>query len=325
MEKAAQRSEGLIGDLPGIVFMGTPDFALPSLKKLSMAGAPVLMAVTQPDRPKGRGKKLLPPPVKVLAEELGIRVFQPERVREDEAVERIAGAHAECAVVVAYGQILPRTLLDSFPLGALNVHASVLPKYRGAAPIHRSILEGDAATGVSIMLLDSGMDTGPVLSRRELPIAEGDTFGTIHDRLALLGADLLIETLVSWKAGRIQPRAQDNSLATYAPPFRKGELRLDWSQEGRKISNRIRAFDPWPGAFAFLNGRRVKCFKPVLMSWKGQGTPGEILGCSESGLAVLAGDHQVVGIGELQLEGQRRMSAAEFLRGRSIPEGTMLE
>jgi methionyl-tRNA formyltransferase len=325
MEETAQRGKGLDEGSPGIVFMGTPDFALPSLKRLAAAGTPIHMVVTQPDRPKGRGKKLSRPPVKVLAEELNIPVYQPESVRAKEAIEHIRSADVECAVVVAYGQILPKVFLDSLDLGALNVHASLLPKHRGAAPIHRSILDGDRATGISIMLLDQGMDTGPVLSRRELPIGEEDTFGTIHDKLAGLGADLLFETLMEWTARRIRPCPQEEALATYAPPIAREELRLDWSQSAQRIVNKVRAFDPWPGAYASCDGRRLKMYKASLLPLRSEGKPGEVLGHSEKGLVVLAGDGQAVCVGELQMEGQRRLLAEVFLRGRPIAAGSLME
>jgi methionyl-tRNA formyltransferase len=325
MEKAAERGKELEKGLPGIVFMGTPDFALPSLERLAAAGILIPMVVTQPDRPRGRGKRLSPPPVKVLAEELSIPVYQPESVREKETLEQICAAGAEWAAVVAYGQILPKAFLESFPLGVLNVHASLLPRHRGAAPIHRSILDGDQITGISIMLLDQGMDTGPVLSQRETPIGEVDTFGTMHDKLAGLGAELLHETLIAWAAGRIRPCPQNEALATYAPPVAKEELRIDWSRSARSIANRVRAFDPWPGAYTSYNGKRIKLFGVSLFPLKSNGKPGEVLGHSESGFLVLAGDGQVVSFRELQMEGQRRLAAESFLRGRPISPGSLME
>lgn len=311
--------------LPRLVFLGTPDFAVPSLRRLSEAGADILLVVTQPDRPSGRGKKLTPPPVKVLAEELGIPVYQPERIRRKEALEHVLSFGAECAAVVAYGQILPQAFLDGFPLGALNVHGSLLPKYRGAAPIHRSILAGDAETGISIMLLDAGMDTGPVLTEQAVPIELHDNLGTMHDKLANVGAELLCRTLADWKAGRIQPRPQDDSLATLAPPIKKEEMAVSWQLPAQRVFNTIRAFDPFPGAFTSLGGKRLKCFRASILPWKGEGSPGEVIGETEEGLAVLAGDGRVVAIGELQLEGQRRLPASQFLRGRPVAPGTRLE
>lgn len=305
--------------------MGTPDFAVPSLRMLAEAGAPIVLVVTQPDRPSGRGQKLTPSPVKLLAEKLNIPVFQPDRVRKPEAIEHIRSLGAECAAVVAYGQILPQSLLDLFSLGVLNVHGSLLPKYRGAAPVQRSILSGDSETGISIMLLDAGMDTGPVLSQLRTSIGEDDNFKTLHDRLSRLGAELMCATLKEWCAGRISPRPQEESLVTYAPPISKEELRLDWQLPALRLVNAIRAFDPWPGAYCLYQGKRVKCFKASLLHWEGEGAAGEVVGVTDKGLVILGGDKKAFAVGELQLEGQRRLAAAEFLRGHPVTPGSHLE
>ncbi|MCU0588331.1 MAG: methionyl-tRNA formyltransferase [Syntrophobacteraceae bacterium] len=312
-------------DLPTLIFFGTPEFAVPSLNALLSRDAPVKLVVTQPDRPRGRGKKLAPPAVKNLALERGIPVFQPPKIRDLAAIDHIVSFGAQCAVVVAYGQLFPARLLSQFPLGTINVHASLLPHYRGAAPIQRSLLAGDRLTGVSIMLLDEGMDTGPVLSRRETVIEEGLSFGALHDRLADLGAGLLCETLDDWNAGRIRPELQDSALATHAPPVGKEELRLDWSLPARVLARRILAFDPAPGAYFLLQGRRVKCFDARVLPLEGEGRAGEVLGLSETGLVVRGGDGICLVLGSVQLEGQRRLPAAEFIRGRSIEPGTVLE
>jgi methionyl-tRNA formyltransferase len=327
MEEEAQTGTGVaVGvQLPSLVFLGTPDFGLPSLQKLATAGARIPLVVTQPDRAQGRGRKLAPPPIKVLAEELGIPVIQPERIRTQETVELICSQGAECLVVVAYGQLLPQALLDRHPLGAVNVHASLLPAYRGAAPIHRALLAGEAATGITMMLLDAGMDTGPILRQRKITIDEQDTCGSLHDRLAHLGADLLPGTLSGWKTGKLVPAPQDDVQASYAPPIRKEELRLNWQQDARQIVNRIRAFDPWPGAHCQYQGKRLKCFAAFVLSWKGPGRAGEIMGASADGLVVLGGDGQALGIGALQLDGHRRLAAHEFTRGHQMPRGTCLE
>jgi len=325
MEEKTERGYSIATGLPPLVFMGTPEFAVPSLRKLAEAGAPILLVVTQPDRPSGRGKKVTLPPIKLLAQELGIPVFQPDRVRKPEAIDRIRSAGAECAVVVAFGQILPQALLDVFPLGALNVHASLLPKYRGAAPVHRAILEGDSGTGISVMLLDAGMDTGPVLTRRGLEIGDRETFGELHDRLAAEGAELLIETLKGWKAGSVAAEPQDDAHASYAPPLGKEQFRLEWTQPAERIVSRIRAFDPQPGAFFMCGGKRVKCFRASLLSLRTAGQGGEVVGLQAGGLVVLGGDGRSLLIGELQMEGQRRVSAPEFVRGRPLPPGTRLE
>ncbi len=312
-------------DLPSLVFFGTPEFAVPSLRALLICGASMGLLVTQPDRPKGRGKIMTAPPVKQLALERGIPVFQPVKVRDPSAIEHIASFGADLAVVVAYGQLLPAGLLEVFPLGVINVHASLLPRYRGAAPIQRSLLSGDLSTGVSIMLLDEGMDTGPVLSRQETEVEETLNFGALHDRLASLGAELLCGTLADWKAGRIRPEPQDSSRATYAPPVRKEELKLDWTLPARALVNTIRAFDPVPGAYFLLQGRRVKCFDSRVLPWEGKGRAGEVVGLAESGLVIQAGDGVCLSLGSILLEGQRRLPAADFLRGRVIEAGTLLE
>lgn len=326
MEKEAERAQGVNSAFPRLLFLGTPEFAVPSIQRLISDGAPVLAAVTQPDRPRGRGARIAAPPVKRIAESAGIPVYQPERIKEPGVIAQLQSMNAECAVVVAYGQLLPQDVLDLFPLGAINVHGSVLPLHRGAAPIQRSILAGDSRTGVSIMILDSGMDTGPVLSRSEIPIGEMDCYGTVYDRLALLGAELLCETLKAWKAGAVCPEAQDNALATYAPPIRKEEIRIDWRLPAHRIVNTIRAFDPHPGAFAHYRGKRLKCFGARLLPWKRvPGKPGDTIGEAETGLAVLGGDGKALSIGALQLEGQKRLTAAEFLRGHPMTPGTSLD
>lgn len=325
MEKEAKRGYGLSSKLPSLVFLGTPDFAVPSLQELAMHKADIKLVISQPDRPKGRGKKLSPPPVKVLTEKLKLPIFQPERIKAQSAIEKVLSCDAECAVLVAYGQLLPEEFLNGFPLGTLNVHASLLPHYRGAAPIQRAILAGDAKTGVSIMLLDRGMDTGPVLSQREIEVLDDDTSGSLHDKLAKVGAELLCATLEKWRAGIIQPQLQDDAEATYAPPITKEELRLLWHLPADRLVNTIRAFDPWPGAFSLYDGKRLKCFKASLLDWQVEGQPGEVIGQMERGLMVIGGDGKSLVIGDLQLEGQRRLPAEEFLRGHPFPAGSLLE
>lgn len=325
MEETAPGGSGLKSPLPSLVFLGTPDFAVPALQQLAAVQTPIRMVVTQPDRPKGRGKKLAASPVKILAEELGLPVYQPERIRSAEAIAALQACDAEGAVVVAYGQLLSQPLLDLYPLGVLNIHASLLPAYRGAAPIQRALLAGDARTGVSIMLLDVGIDTGPVLAQRAIPIQKDDTSGTLHEKLAQVGAVLLCETLAGWKAGSIRPRVQEAARVTYAPPIVKEETQIDWRSPAARIANVMRAFDPWPGAYAVYQGKRLKCFTPCLLGWEVDGDPGEVVGHTEQGLAVVAGNGKVLAIGELQLEGQRRLPAAEFVRGRAMPFGSYLE
>lgn len=310
---------------PSLVFFGTPEFAVPSLTALLNCGASIQLVVTQPDRPSGRGKKLTAPPVKELATRHGLSVYQPTRVKDAFAVETIASVRAECAVVVAYGQLLPADLLSRFPLGAVNVHASILPHYRGAAPIQRSLLAGDRQTGVSLMLLDEGMDTGALLSVRKTTVEDHLNYGALHHRLASLGAELLCDILPAWKAGEIRPEPQDPTQASYAPPIGKDELRLKWDLTAAMLVNRVRAFDPVPGAHFILNGRRVKCFDATLLPLGGKGRAGEVLGAGEKGLVVQAIDGGCFALGSLQLEGQRRLKALDFLRGHPVSSGTVLE
>ncbi|MDR3569508.1 MAG: methionyl-tRNA formyltransferase [Syntrophobacteraceae bacterium] len=311
--------------MPGLVFLGTPDFAVPSLRKLLEWRADIRLVITQPDRASGRGQKIRQSAVKMLAIEHGLPVYQPERVRGAEVVEKIRSCGAQCAVVVAFGQILAQAVLDIFPLGALNIHGSLLPRLRGAAPVQRAILAGENSTGVSIMLLDAGMDTGPVLLQKETPISPEDTFGTIYKNLAEQGAKLLIDALGEWSAGRITPLAQNSALATYAPPVRKEELRINWQSPAKDIINQVRAFDPAPGAWFSLGGKRVKCFRASMAPWTATGSGGEVFGVADCGLIVAGGCGGSLCLGELQMEGMRRMSAGEFSRGRPLPQGSFLE
>lgn len=311
--------------MPGLVYFGTPDFAVPCLQELLEHKADVRLVVTQPDRSRGRGRKVLGSPVKMLAIEAGIPIYQPERIHGGQIAENIRSYGAECAVVAAFGQILPQSVLDMFPLGVLNVHGSLLPRYRGAAPIQRALLAGESITGVSIMLLDAGIDTGPVLAQKEVAIGPEDTFGMVYERLARQGAELLVETLAAWTVGRLAAREQDEGLATYAPAIQKTELRIDWNSRAKDIINKIRAFDPVPGAWFELGGRRIKCFRAASFPWAATGAPGEVAGMAECGLVVTGGCGGPVCIGELQMEGLRRMRACEFTRGRPIPRGSFLD
>jgi len=298
---------------------------VPCLLKLLESEFAVRLVITQPDRPSGRGRKICESPVKTLAMKAGIPIYQPERVRGVEVIEKVRSYGAQFAVVVAFGQILPQSFLDIFALGTLNIHGSLLPKYRGAAPIQRAILAGESETGVSIMLLDAGMDTGPVLSQKAVAVSPVDTFGDVLLNLAREGAGLLVDTIADWTAGRLTARTQQESLVTYAPPIKKEELRIDWNCPAKDIINKVRAFDPAPGAWFMLGGKRVKCFGAVPFPWTAAGAPGEVVGLAHSGLIVSGGCWQSLCVGELQMEGQRRMRACEFVCGRSIPVGSFLE
>ena len=304
-------------DLPSLVFMGTPEFAVASLRGLLAAKAPISLVVTQPDRPKGRGKKIVAPPVKLLAEAEGIPVYQPQKVKSGEAIERIAALAPACIVVVAYGQLLSAEILALPQLGAVNVHASLLPKYRGPAPIHWALIRGEEKTGITTMLMDTGMDTGDILLQREVPIGPKDTAGTLHDRLAEEGAKLLVETLHLLKKGTVVPRAQDDSQASLAPMLVKEDGEIDWNEEAKKICCRIRGLDPWPGGFTFWQGKRLKLFGCQPLAKARQAKPGTVIAVNEGGLEVASGKGAVL-IKTLQLEGRRSLPVADFLRGYSL-------
>jgi methionyl-tRNA formyltransferase len=306
-----------------IVFMGTAELACASLKALLNGGSgEVVAAVTRPDRPKGRDLKAQPPPVKTMAVEAGLPVLQPESARDPAFASELAALRPEMIVVAAYGQILPQTVLALPKLGCVNVHASLLPKYRGAAPIQWAILNNEAETGVTIMKMAAGMDTGDVLSQRATPIDPDETAAALHQRLATMGGELLTATLPSYAAGKITPQPQDNTAATYARKITKADGRMDWSLSALELRNRIRAFTPWPGAFVNWTAHGPP---RLLKIWRAQaaprqGPPGEVLQADKSGLVVACGT-DALQIEQLQLEGGRKMTAAEFLAGHDIKPG----
>jgi methionyl-tRNA formyltransferase len=304
----------MVYDLPRLIFMGTPKFAVPSLRALLDARAPILLVVTQPDRPRGRGRRVEAPPVKQLAQDRGLPIYQPEKVKSPEAVERITALGPSCLVVVAYGQLLPAEILEIPPLGTVNVHASLLPKYRGPAPIHWALIQGEAETGVTTMLLDAGMDTGDILLQRKAVIQPEETAGSLHDKLAEEGSKVLVETLALLKQGGLKPRAQDSSQATYAPMLAKEDGKVNWHEAAKRICCRIRALDPWPGGFTSWRGKRLKLFGCHALSISTQAEPGTVIAAAEDGLQVAAGEGAVL-IETLQLEGGRPLAVPDFLRG----------
>jgi len=309
-----------------VLFLGTSEFALPSLKNLLGSSHEVLAVVTQPDRPKGRGQKLFPSAIKSLALVKNLPIFQPEKIRDPVSLEVLQSCRPELIVVVAYGQILSSSVLSIPPRGCVNVHASLLPQYRGAAPITWAILNGETRTGVSTMFLDAGMDTGPILLTAETPIEQEDTAGTLHDRLSRMGADLLRKTLDGLEKGQITPRSQDHSQATYAPKIDKEAGRINWDHPARELFNFLRAFDPWPGAFTFWKGRMLKLFRPRFpeeMEKDVREAPGTItrVGAEELYIATSRGD---LSVRELQLANRPRMGVAEFLRGHPLQAGVRL-
>jgi methionyl-tRNA formyltransferase len=307
-----------------VVFLGTADFALPSLQSLLSSSHEVVAVVTQPDRPKGRGQKLFPSAVKSLALAQNLPLFQPEKIRDPASLTMLQSFHPELIVVVAYGQILPSPVLAIPPRGCVNVHASLLPKYRGAAPIAWAVHNGETRTGVTTMFMDAGMDTGPILLTAETPIDREDTTGTLHDRLSRMGADLLLQTLSLIENGRIVPRPQDPSQATYAPKIEKDAGRIQWDYPADELFNLLRAFDPLPGAFTFWNGRMVKLFAPRLLQEENiREIPGTITRVGSDELHIATG-RGLLSVRELQLAGRPRMSVAEFLRGHSLQTGVIL-
>jgi len=305
-----------------VVFMGSPDFAVPSLEAL-IGRHEVALVVTQPDKPAGRGSKLTPPPVKVVAERAGVAVYQPPSARKPEVAERLRATGAELGVVVAYGKILPRAVLEAFPRGCINVHGSLLPRWRGAAPIQRAVIAGDRETGVCIMQLDEGMDTGPVLLERRTPIGEDDTAGSVFERLARIGAEALIEAIDLIAQGQGRAVAQPAEGATHAAMLTKADGAIDFARPAAEVAARIRGVDPWPGAYARLRGENLKLFGAGQGHGHGHGQ-GEIVGIDEQGMHVGTADGLVV-IREIQLPGRKRVRPIEAARGRAIAVGDVLE
>ena len=306
-----------------IIFMGAADLSCASLEALAhSAKFQIAAAVTHPDHPKGRGLKPQPSPVKSLALQLGLPVLQPECARDGKFTTELRALQPDLIVVVAYGQILPPAILDLPRLGCLNVHTSLLPKYRGAAPIQWAIANGDTETGITIMKIDEGLDTGDIVAQRRTPIRLEEDSVILHDRLALLGAELLVQTIPDYAAGKIQPTPQPAEGASYAPKIKKEDGRIDWNQPARTILNRLRAFLPWPGAFTFLKAKP----KPHLLKiWKVEiveksGRAGEILSADRNGILVACGQN-ALRILELQREGGRRLNAGEFLAGYPLKAG----
>jgi methionyl-tRNA formyltransferase len=305
------------------VFMGTPDFALQTLQGLIDAGCNLVGVYTQPDRPRGRGKQLAAPPVKELALRHGTPVFQPLKLRQPEAVAELEALAPDLIVVVAYGQILPKSVLDIPRYGCINVHASLLPKYRGAAPINKAIIDGETETGITTMYMDVGLDTGDMLVRKTLAIGPQETAGELHDRLAVLGRETMEETLRRLCAGTLQREAQDNARSTYAALMKKEDGRIDWSQSAVDIHNRVRGLDPWPGAYTTLNGELLKLARtrPEIGD---DGKPGSIVSADKNGVRIACGSGILL-VKELQLAGRKRLAAGDFLSGCILEPGTILD
>lgn len=306
-----------------IVFMGTPEFAVPALKNLYHSGHRVLQVVTQPDRPKGRGKAVVFPPVKEAALDLGCPIIQPQSIRTQEFCDVMTHLDPDLFVVAAYGHVLPQQILAIPRLGAINIHASLLPKYRGAAPIQWAVINREVETGVTLMLMDKGLDTGDMLLSVSVPILSDDTSGSLHDRLALLGANLLIQTLNYYEIHRKSAIPQIHEQASYAPLLKKEDGHLDWRRPANELEALIRGLTPWPGAFCFYNEKRIKIYRAYQKHIVTMESPGTVLKGFSNELTVATGRHALV-IQELQGDSGKRLSVQDFLRGHPILPGAVL-
>ncbi len=303
-----------------IVFMGTPDFAVPALRKLAESRHRVVLVVSQPDRPRGRGRKLTPTPVKSAAADLGLALVQPEKIKTGEFADRLRETAPDLAVVAAFGRILPKEIIDIPRLGTINIHGSLLPAYRGAAPIQRAIINGETTTGITIMQMDEGMDTGDILLQREVEIGPDDTSGTLFPRMAETGAELLLAALDLLAAGRLTPVPQDDSRATTAPPIRKEEGIPDWNRPARELACLIRGLDPWPLVKARLDDEDIRLFSPRPVDGDPGAEPGTVVRADGEGVLIACGQGLLL-VRELQRPGGKRLAAADFLRGRPIEPG----
>ncbi len=306
-----------------IVFMGTPEFAVPCLQKLIDCRYEVTGVFTQPDKPQGRKMIMTPPPVKQLAVQNGITVYQPQKMRDGSALEMLKEADPELVIVVAYGKILPKEILEFPKYGCINIHASLLPELRGAAPIQWSVINGLKKTGVTSMQMDEGLDTGYMLLKAEIEIGENDTAGEMHDKLSVLGAEILEKTIELLLKNELNPEKQDHDKFTYAPMLSKELSPIDWNLTAQEVHNKIRGLCPWPSATSILNGKKVKIHQSILCSAK-KGCPGEIVEVGKH-LIVSCGDGNCIEILNLQAEGKKAMSAADFMRGNPVNVGDKFE
>ena len=307
-----------------VIFMGTPDFSVGTLEAILAAGHQVAAVVTQPDKPKGRGKALQATPVKEAALAHGLTVYQPRKVREDSFLEELKKINPDVIVVVAFGQIIPRTILELPKFGCINVHASLLPKYRGAAPIQWAVIDGEEVSGVTIMRMDAGLDTGDMLSKVEVPLAEDETGGSLFDKLSEAGARQLVQTLDRLEDGTVQPEKQPEESPTgYARMITKADGLIDWTKDAKSIERLIRGLNPWPSAFTRLEGKNLKIWKAAVQEQDSGLAPGTVISAGREGLSVQTGQGRL-NILELQLEGKKRMEADAFLRGCTLETGAVL-
>ena len=306
-----------------IIFMGTPDFSVGTFEALIEAGHEIVLAVTQPDKPKGRGEKVQYPPVKEAALKRQIPVFQPKRVRAPECIEELRKYDADIMVVIAFGQILPKEILEMTPYGCVNVHASLLPKYRGAAPIQWAVINGERVSGVTTMQMDEGLDTGDMLMKTEIVLDEKETGGSLHDKLARAGAGLCVQTLEALKDGTVVREPQGESTTEYARMLDKGMGRIDWSKDAKSIECLIRGLNPWPSAYTEWNGRTMKIWEADVADIDEGREPGTVIRVERDGFCVQTGRGSLK-LRSLQIPGKKRMDAGAFLRGYQVDAGTVL-
>jgi len=304
-----------------IIFMGTPDFAVSSLKALIESEHDVIAVVAQPDKPKGRGHKLTAPPTKILAEQYNIPVLQPEKIKTDEFLKELEKLNPDVICVTAYGKIIPKSILELPEYGCINVHPSLLPQYRGAAPINWTIVRGEKVTAVTIMQMDEGMDSGDILLVREVAISDEDDAGTMFEKLSHIGGEMLVETIGLLAEGKLDPVKQDESLVTYAPMLKKSDGEINWEKSATDIHNLVRGLNPWPGTFTKLGNKTLKIFKTKIV--EGQGKPGEVVLSSKNDLHIATADGALQ-ILELQIEGGKRLDIKAFITGHQIEKGTIL-
>ncbi len=306
-----------------IIFMGTPDFATAILKTLIDGPDEVVALVTQPDRAKGRGKKLSPPPTKVLAESFGIPVLQPTKIKTEEFHNGLLTYRPDLIVVAAYGRILPKSILELAPMGCINVHGSLLPQYRGAAPIQWSVINGEKETGVTIIQMNEGMDTGDILLKAVIQTDQEETSGSLYNKLAVLGSETLLKAIRGLQDGTLVPVSQNHELATVAPMLKKDDGLIDWHKDAKTLECLIRGLDPWPTAFCFFNSKRLRLFSPEVLHKESDAQPGTVLQADKRGIFVACGSNTLI-IREIQPEGKKRMAVESFLCGHPIAAGTLL-
>lgn len=306
-----------------IIFMGTPDFAAKTLSALISGPDKVVAVVTQPDKAKGRGKKISPPPAKIVAQQADIPVLQPTKIKTEEFRNGLLTYQPDLIVVTAYGRILPKSLLELAPMGCINVHGSLLPKYRGAAPIQWAVIKGEEETGVTIIQMDIGMDTGDMLLKASIPMHPDETAGSLFEKLAQLGSETLLKAIAGLKDGSITPIQQNHELATEAPMLKKNDGLVDWHKDAKELECLIRGLDPWPSAFCFLGEKRIRLFDPEVVHLENSSAPGTVLHADKRGLLVSCATNALL-INEIQPEGKKRMSVEAFVCGQKIEPGTIL-